>query len=97
MFAVLSAARKTMTRLALLMSILWIAACQPISLTDSGGGAVPGNGNRCGIGGLGIERPDDDPRTVLDRLDGSALRAACIAGRVIDTQINAHPVEIRDR
>ncbi len=44
MFAVLSAARKTVTRLALLMSILWIAACQPISLTDSGGGAGPGNG-----------------------------------------------------
>ena len=36
MFAVLSAARKVVTRLALFLSILWIAACQPVSLNTGG-------------------------------------------------------------
>lgn len=44
MFAVLSTARKTFTRLALLIPILWIAACQPVSLTNIGSDAGPGNG-----------------------------------------------------
>lgn len=43
MFAVLSAARKTIARLALFVSILWIAACEPVSLSNVGDGAIPGN------------------------------------------------------
>ena len=43
MFAVLSATRKTFARLALFMSVLWIAACQPVSLSNVGGGAISGN------------------------------------------------------
>lgn len=41
MFAVLSTARKTIARLALFVSILWMAACQPVSLSNTG--LIPGN------------------------------------------------------
>ncbi len=42
MFAVLSTARKAIARLALFASIAWIAACQPVSLSNTG--LVPSNG-----------------------------------------------------
>ena len=38
MFAVLSPTRKLFTRFAMLISILWLAACQPVSLSNTGGG-----------------------------------------------------------
>lgn len=41
MFAVLSTARKTIARLALFTSIIWLAACQPVSLSNTG--LVPSN------------------------------------------------------
>ncbi|WP_306112835.1 MULTISPECIES: penicillin-binding protein activator [unclassified Roseovarius] len=41
MFAVLSTARKTVARLALFASVAWLAACQPVSLSNTG--LVPSN------------------------------------------------------
>ena len=43
MFAVLSATRKTFARLALFLSVLWVTACQPVSLSNIGDGIIPGN------------------------------------------------------
>ncbi|MEO3416848.1 penicillin-binding protein activator [Roseovarius sp. CAU 1744] len=41
MFAVLSTARKSVARLVILASALWIAACEPVSLSNTG--AIPGD------------------------------------------------------
>ncbi len=42
MFAVLSTARKAIARLVLMTAFVWLAACQPVSLSNTG--LVPGNG-----------------------------------------------------
>lgn len=90
MFAVLSPARKALSRLMILFSLVWLAACQPVSLSGPAGGGSAINPSKPVAVALLVPHGAASPQeqTLARDLEAAArLAAADLQGVQIDLRV----------